>query len=101
MIKKQVLKSKPECKVTFSLDKKHAQGAQKVNLVGEFNNWSETETEMTPLKSGGFKAVMSLPVGRDYQFRYLIDGKTWINDENADTYVDSGIAGEENGVVSL
>ena len=36
-IKKQYLKSKPVCKVTFTVP---AQEADQVAVVGDFNNWS-------------------------------------------------------------
>ena len=36
-IKKQFLKSKPVCKVTFSLP---AEEAKKVSVVGSFNEWN-------------------------------------------------------------
>ena len=37
-IKKQFIKSKPVCKVTFSLE---ALEAESVSVVGDFNNWDE------------------------------------------------------------
>lgn len=100
MIKKQTLKSKPVCKVTFGLSKKEVPGASKVNLVGEFNNWEETTTELTKMKSGDFKITLPLNADQSYQFRYLVDGETWINDTQADRYVNSGV-GSENCVVDL
>ncbi len=38
-LKKQFLKSKPVCKVSFRLDASEALGANKVQLLGDFNNW--------------------------------------------------------------
>ncbi len=89
-IKKQFLKSKPVCKVTFKLAKELANGASKVNLSGDFNNWNETSDEMNTLKDGSFSLALDLESGREYQFRYLLDGTTWVNDENADGYKNSG-----------
>ena len=37
-IKKQFLKSKPVCKVVFRLDATEANGAKKVQVLGDFNN---------------------------------------------------------------
>ena len=54
-IKKQYLKSKPECKVTFTLPKEAVGGAKKVTLVGEFNDWSETNTPLKKMKNGSVK----------------------------------------------
>ena len=38
--KKQYLKTRPVCKVTFSLAKEAALQAERVCVVGEFNDWS-------------------------------------------------------------
>lgn len=101
MIKKQVLKSKPVSKVTFGLSKKEVPGASKVNLVGDFNSWDKGATELTQLKSGDFKLVLELEQGKEYQFRYLVDGINWVNDAHADSYVSGGIGDEQNCVISL
>ncbi|MFH1119716.1 MAG: isoamylase early set domain-containing protein [Bacteroidota bacterium] len=100
-IKKQFLKSKPACKVSFKLTKDQVNDAGKVNLVGDFNNWSETSDEMKPLKDGSFSQTLELESGREYQFRYLVDGATWINDDEADRYVNSGLGDSENAVISI
>ncbi len=100
-IKKQLLKSKPVCKVSFKLTKDQSNNAGKVNLVGDFNNWNETSDEMKPLKDGSFNHALELETGREYQFRYLVDGTTWINDDEADGYVNSGLGNSENAVISL
>jgi len=100
-IKKQVLKTKPVCKVTFKVTKELAAGAAKANLVGDFNNWSETATEMNSLKDGSFTVTLDLETGRNYQFRYLLDGANWVNDEAADAYEASGFGDAQNGVIVL
>lgn len=97
---KQFLKSKPVCKVTFELSGEAVTGKE-VAVVGEFNQWSATETLLKKQKSGGYKTTIELPVGQEIQFRYLIDGTTWINDEAADKYVPSGVSIEQNSVVVL
>lgn len=100
-IKKKFLKSKPVCKCTFSVPKEAAPEAEKIALVGEFNDWAEDELVMKKLKSGIFKIDVDLPVGNKYQYRYLVDGETWINDWEADEYVSAPGMTEENSVVSL
>ena len=100
-LKKQYLKSKPECKVTFVLDSKQAENATKATLVGEFNDWNERITVMTKLKNGSFKVNLSLPTDHSYQFRYLVDGKFWINDDSADSYVHNTVSDEDNSVIKL
>lgn len=100
-IKKQFLKSKPVCKVTFSVDAGLAEGAKEVAILGEFNAWDPTVHAMRKLKDGSFTKTIELEVGHDYQFRYLVDGKRWINDDQADKYVHSGVAAEQNSVITL
>ena len=87
-IKKQFLKSKPMCKVTLSVPKSISNGAKKIQVVGDFNNWNTKKaTPMEQLKNGIFKATLSLETGKTYQFKYLIDGEIWENDDYADDYV--------------
>jgi 1,4-alpha-glucan branching enzyme len=100
-LKKQYLKSKPECKVTFTLPKEAVKNAKKVTLVGEFNNWSKSKTPLKKMTNGSVSIALNLATGREYQYRYLMDGKTWENDWAADKYVASSIPGVENSVVIL
>ena len=100
-IKKQILKTKPHANVTFQLPAEAAEGAEKVTVVGEFNDWDTTATEMKKLKSGDFKATVKLATGKEYQFRYLIDGQKWENDWDADKYVPNQLTFEDNSVVEL
>ena len=100
-IKKQFLKTKPVCKVSFKLSNEQADGASKVNIAGDFNNWNETSDEMNTLKDGSFTLTLDLETGREYQFRYLLDGTNWINDEAADSYCPSGFGDSQNSVITL
>jgi 1,4-alpha-glucan branching enzyme len=100
-LKKQYLKSKGQCKVTFRLPKSAAAEAKTVHIVGEFNDWSTVKTPMKRLKNGEFTVVVSLDQGRDYQFRYLIDQTSWENDWEADRYVKSDFGDCENSVVTV
>jgi 1,4-alpha-glucan branching enzyme len=99
MIKKQFLKSKPVCKATFNLPKEAAPEADKVVLVGDFNEWNAQEgIEMKKMKNGNFKTTIDLESGKEYQFRYLIDGQVWENDWEADKYVSTPY-GVDNSVI--
>jgi 1,4-alpha-glucan branching enzyme len=97
-IKKKYLETLPECKVTFKLSKKVANSASKANLVGEFNNWSVKKAPMKKLKSGDFSITVSLPKDQEYQFKYLLDGKEWVNEESADKLIPN-VYNTENSVV--
>ncbi|MFN3783737.1 MAG: isoamylase early set domain-containing protein [Spirosomataceae bacterium] len=100
-IKKQFLKSKPLCKVTFAVPAELVDGAKKIAVVGEFNEWDATATLLKKQKTGEFKTTIELPINQEVQFRYVIDDSTWLNDEEADKFVPSGISSDENGVVVL
>lgn len=100
-IKKQFLKSKPVCKVSFKVMKGQVPQADRIFIVGDFNNWNETADELKPLKDGSFSHTIELETGREYQFRYLANGNVWFNDEEADSYVSGGVGNEQNGVLSL
>ncbi len=100
-LKKQFSKSKPVCKVTFTVDPTLVEGAKEVSVLGDFNNWDPSETTMKKVKDGSFTKTIELEVGHEYQFRYLVDGTRWINDAAADKYAHSGVAAEENSIVAL
>ncbi len=97
MLKKQFLKTKEVCKVTFSLPE--AVQGETVFLVGDFNNWDKSATPMKRQKNGSFTTTLNLDKGRDYQFRYLVNGTEWHNDWEADKYVPNPYSGD-NSVVT-
>lgn len=97
-ITKKYLKKEPKSKVRFSLSKDEANGAKKVQLVGEFNDWDKDATPMKKQKTGEFATTLDLETGREYQFRYVINDERWINEKEADKYV-SNNSGDENSVV--
>lgn len=100
-IKKQFLKSKPVCKVTFTFDNPDFPEAKSVHIVGDFNEWNPSADPMKPLKNGSFKLVKDLQAETSYAFRYLVDGAQWTNDGEADKYIPSGMGAEENGIIEL
>lgn len=99
MLKKQYLKSKPACKVTFSLPTTAVQNANEVKLLGDFNGWSWENGIPMKASKEEYKAVLELEAGKAYQFRYLIDKAVWENDYQADAYVPSPYDGIDNSVV--
>jgi len=101
-IKKQFLKSKPVCKVTFSLKGEEVANAEKVQLVGDFNEWNVKEAiDLKKFKNGTFKTTLDLDTEKEYQFKYLIDNERWENDGEADKYVNNGVSADDNFVVAL
>lgn len=100
-LKKQFLKSKPICKVTFELTKEEANDSEKVFLVGEFNNWDKEATPLKKLKKGTFKTTLELETGKEYQFRYLFDNEVWSNEADADKQVPNEFGDSKNSVIIL
>lgn len=96
-IKKQFIKSKPVCKVTFSVEAKEATNAA---VVGDFNNWNPETGALSKLKNGTFKAVFELPTDASYEFKYLVDGE-YRNESEADSSRWNDFAGAENSVLSV
>jgi 1,4-alpha-glucan branching enzyme len=92
-------KSKRVCNVTFTLPKEVAGNTKKVHLVSDFNQWSQTATPMKRAKNGSFSVSVDLPVGKQYQFRYLLDGIHWENDNDADKHVPTVFGNAQNSVV--
>lgn len=96
-ITKQYLKSKPVCKVTFSVP---AEDAKKVVVVGDFNNWSPKGSALKKLKNGTFKGTFDLPKEKTFEFKYIVDGD-FVNEAEADRYQWNEFAGAENSVLEL
>ena len=89
-----------KCRVIFILPKRIGKNAKKAHVLGEFNNWSHSATPMKKFKDGTFVATIELPIGREYQFRYLLDNKVWINDLDADRFVPTPFGDSENCVLT-
>lgn len=97
-LQKQLLKSKNTYRVTFSFPKEVAPKASEIKVLGDFNEWDPGKALRMKLKNGEFLATVELPVGEEFQFRYLIDNEVWENDGAADKYSPSPF-GVENSVV--
>lgn len=100
-LKKQFLKTKPVCKVTFKITAEQAQHAETVKLVGEFNQWDDSIAPMKKLKDGSFTQTVNLETEKSHQFRYILDDEKWENDWNADAYVPSLKGFDDNSVVTV
>ncbi len=96
MVTKKFLKTKSVCQVTFQLPE--GIEAEKVCLVGEFNNWDETANPMRKV-DGVWQTTLKLEQGHEYQYRFLVNGAEWHNDWNADKYIANNVDGD-NSVVS-
>jgi len=81
-------------KTSFTLSELNA---QKVFLVGDFNNWDQKKHPMKKLNNKKWKLEVKLPAG-EYKFKYLADGN-WVNDPVAHKYVPNIYGGEDSVVV--
>jgi 1,4-alpha-glucan branching enzyme len=88
MIEKESVEKGGRVRVTFELPS--AVWADRVNLVGEFNDWDATATPMTrDRRHDDWRVTVELPAGRRYLFRYLLDGQEWVSEWHADDYVEA------------
>lgn len=103
-VKKRFLKSKPQVKVTFEVEKEVAAAAEQVFLLAEFNNWQPLELQK--FKNGKFKATLDIPTDNQAEFEYKYrfvnaDGsEAFENDIQADGYKRNEF-GTENSVISV
>lgn len=97
MLKKTSTSKGKAVKVTFYTHK--LPDASSVYLAGDFNDWNEQSHPMEKLKDGRFKLAVNLDSGREYQFRYLVDGE-WHNDWEADKYVPNPFSGDNSVVIA-
>jgi len=97
-IEKKTARSGSIREVTFRLPGQAAGGARTVTVVGDFNDWDKQSNPLRRLENGDFVTTIKLDAGKEYRFRYLIDGKRWENDWHADKYVKSPY-GVEDSVV--
>jgi len=86
-------------RITFELPSN--MWAERVNLVGEFNDWDTSATPMKRNRSdANWRTTLVLETGKRYRFRYLIDGKEWLNDWHADDHVENPY-GTHDSVIDL
>ena len=97
MLKKNAINKGKTTKVTFYTHK--ATKAENAYLVGDFNDWDESSLPMNKLKDGRFKVIVKLEPGKEYQFRYLVDGE-WHNEWEADKYAPNSFSGDNSIVIA-
>ncbi|MBF0565813.1 MAG: isoamylase early set domain-containing protein [Nitrospirae bacterium] len=94
-------RDKTTCKVTFTLPAAAAPYAKTVAIAGDFNKWDINVNLLEKTETGDYSITLKLDAGRDYQFKYVIDGTKWENDWNADRYEPVSGGGTDNSVVSV
>lgn len=99
MIEKKLSPKGRSMKVTFRQPASVAD--ESIAVVGDFNDWDSARHEMKlSIKNGEWSRTISMKPGNAYEFRYLVDGREWKNDDQADRFVRNMFLGE-NGVLDL
>jgi 1,4-alpha-glucan branching enzyme len=76
-----------------------APNAKSVALVGDFNDWNLSATQLARQAGDGIWWVtVSLPPGR-YRYAFVVDGSGWRSDPNAPSAEDE--FGRPNSVVTI
>lgn len=96
MLSKRKLKN-GRVRVTFTMPA--LEGCETMHLAGEFNDWSETATPMKRQADGSWAVKLDLENNRHYHYRYLVNGRVWHNDGQADEYASNPYGGDNSVVV--
>lgn len=97
MVTKEFSKNSGPAKVVFELPA--SVNGKTVFLVGDFNDWKPVQAMERADEC--WRCALELEPGREYQFRYLVDGDTWLNDPAADKYAPNPFGSENSVVVVL
>ena len=98
-ILKKFQEAKGNYKVTFTYPAN--EGVEVVQVLGDFNNWDSNKAPKLKKSKEGFAVSVELNAGNSYEFRYLINGSKWENEQNADFLVPSLYAGTQNCQITL
>ena len=86
-------------RVTFRVS--HHIWADSIALVGEFNDWDAHRHLLKQTRDDGeWHVTLNLPNQRTYRFRYLVDGREWMDDNHADGYLANPYGGYDSVVVT-
>ena len=94
MIQKTYYKTKDYCKVKFELTLENAESLAVVGLNGDWN----TPVLMNRKKDGRFSCDVPLTKNTEHEFKYLVNGKEWLNEPEADSH-NPNIFGSNNSVI--
>ena len=101
-ISKKYSQDKKVCRVTFTLSKEICENFDEICVVGDFNNWDPHQYKFSHKHSDGSSSIeIVLQAGNEYQFRYLCDGQTWLNESEADKQVLTHYGDSKNSVIVI
>jgi anti-sigma factor RsiW len=90
--------SRQEQTVTVTMNL-HAPEAHQVAVAGTFNKWKADANMLTRQENGVWTITIPLKPG-EYSYMFIVDGKAWVTDPNAETYNDDGF-GNKNAVMRV
>ena len=101
-LKKKYLKKKPVCKVTFTIPGEIGKKFKTASVLGNFNQWDVNANTMRKLKKdGSFSTTIDFDKGKEYKFRYLLDGEQWFNEPDADDQILTHFGDSKNSVIKI
>jgi len=71
--------------------------ADRIHLVGDFNDWDRESLPFQLNRQDNWQVQVKVERGREYRFRYLVDGEQWWSDWHADRH----LAGPDGGFDSV
>lgn len=74
--------------------------AEKINLVGDFNDWDETSLPFRHNRQGNWEIELMLEADCEYRFRYLFDDTEWSDELQADRFVPNAYGSHDSVVVT-
>jgi 1,4-alpha-glucan branching enzyme len=95
MVSKRFFKTRDEVEVTFQVD---THGVESAALVTDQQDWQPQQMKRSARGKGPFRIKLRFPTSDPVQFRYLLDGSHWENDEAADAYWPNAL-GSDNSVL--
>jgi hypothetical protein len=87
-----------ETAVTMRLNL-YAPRAKNVSVAGDFNKWQVGASVMSRQEGGVWTIDIPLKPGV-YSYMFVVDGKAWVTDPDAETYQDDGF-GNKNAVMRV
>ncbi len=87
MIARHPTKTGRTFRVTFRIPSESVVDAERVVVVGDFNDWDPASHPLVERRNGTWSVTLSIPAGRSYRFRYLVDGERWLTDPEADRHL--------------
>jgi serine protease AprX len=71
----------------------HDDNAKTIHLVGDFNNWIQSENQFFKNENGLWQTEISIPPAGKYRYKFIIDSKFWKEDASNGIKEEDGYGG--------